>query len=117
MARLIKIWEPFYYSFPIQLFLNNFKRNQVLLLCWIILFAMITGSMTAGFTTAFNITCYIADGHRFSFVGALPRPFAKFCLNNGILPFIFLITYIFQVIRFQFNNEYSTPAQIFWNLA
>ena len=32
------------YSFPVQLLLNNLKRNQVLLLCWIILFAMITGS-------------------------------------------------------------------------
>ena len=124
MARLIKIWEPFIYSFPVQLLLNNFKRNQVLLLCWVILFAMITGgfgkylgvpylfldpeylnkvnftsfmimgAITGGFTTAFNITCYIADGHRFSFVGALHRPFSKFSLNNGILPVAFLITYI-----------------------
>jgi hypothetical protein len=146
MARLIKIWEALFYSFPIQLLLNNFKRNQVLLLCWVILFAMITGTfgkylgvpylfldpeymnqvsftsfaimglISAGFTTAFNITCYIADGHRFSFVGALSRPFAKFCLNNGILPLAFLITYIIQVIRFQINNEYSSGGEITINL-
>src|SRR6478736_751618 len=44
MARLTKFADAFFYSFPIQLLLNNFKRNQVLLLCWIILFAMVTGN-------------------------------------------------------------------------
>src|SRR5574339_638415 len=100
------------FSFPVQLFLNNLRRNVVLLFCWVILFAMITGSFgkylgipylfldpeylnkvsftsffiigltLAGFVTAFNISCYIIDGHRFSFIGALPRPFSKFALNN-----------------------------------
>jgi hypothetical protein len=146
MARIIKIWEPIYYSFPVQLLFNNFRRNQVLLLCWVILFAMITGSfgkylgvpylfldpeylnqvnfnsfmimgmITAGFTVAFNITCYISDGHRFSFVGALHRPFSKFCLNNAILPIAFLITYIYEVVSFQINNEYSSGMMIFRNL-
>jgi len=146
MARLIKIWEPFIYSFPVQLLFNNFKRNQVLLLCWIILFAMITGSfgkylgvpylfldpeylnkvnftsflimgmITAGFSVAFHITCYIADGHRFSFVGAMSKPFLKFSVNNGTLPFLFLLIYIYQIVRFQVSNEYSTGIQIAWNL-
>src|SRR6186713_615946 len=90
-----------YYSFPVQLLLNNFRRNHILLLCWIILFAMVTGSfgkylgipylfldqeylnkvnatsffimglVMAGLTVAFHITCYIADGHRFSFIGTV----------------------------------------------
>src|SRR4051812_18412507 len=135
MARLTKIADALFYSFPVQLLLNNFKRNQILLLCWIILFAMITGNfgkylgipylfldpeylnsvnftsffiigvMVAGFTAAFNITCYIADGHRFSFIGALPHPFIKFSVNNSILPVAFLITYLYEMIRFQVNNE------------
>ncbi len=147
MARLMKFWEPFIYSFPVQLLFNNFRRNQVLLLCWIVLFAMITGSvgkylgipylfldpeylnkvnfgsffimglLAYGFTAAFNITCYIADGHRFAFVGALSRPFSKFCLNNGILPLAFLITYIYEIVRFQINNEYTSAPQLVWNLA
>jgi len=147
MARLLKFWEPLFYSFPVQLLFNNFRRNQVLLLCWIILFAMITGSfgkylgipylfldpeylnkvnfgsffimglLTSGFTAAFNITCYIADGHRFAFVGALSRPFSKFSLNNGILPLTFLITYIYEIVRFQINNEYTSGSQLVWNLA
>lgn len=147
MARLVKFSDALFYSFPVQLLLNNFKRNQVLLLCWVILFAMITGNfgkylgipylfldpeylnkvnftsffiigvMVSGFTAAFNITCYIADGHRFSFIGALSNPFGKFSLNNSILPMVFLITYLYQVIRFQVNNEYTTGTELALNLA
>lgn len=134
------------YSFPVQLLFNNVKRNLVLLLCWIVLFAMITGNFgkylgipylfldpeylnkvnftsffilglsTAGFTTAFHITCYINDGYRFSFVGTLSRPFTKFAINNSIIPAIFLGTYIYQIVGFQINNEYSTPSGLAWNL-
>jgi hypothetical protein len=126
--------------------LNNIRRNQVLILCWIILFAMITGSfgkylgipylfldpeylnevnftsffimgaVTAGFTTAFHITSYINDGHRFSFVGTLSKPFTKFSINNSILPLIFLGTYLYEIIRFQLNNEYSTANDLMWQV-
>ncbi len=134
------------YSFPIQLLLNNFRRNQILILCWIILFAMITGNfgkylgipylfldpeylnkvnftsffimgaVTAGFTTAFHITSYINDGHRFSFVGALPKPFTKFAINNSLIPALFLGVYLYELIRFQVNNEYSDNTRLFWDV-
>lgn len=117
-----------------------------MMLCWVVMFAMITGSFgkylgipylfldpeylnkvnftsflilgitTAGFVTAFQITSYIIDGHRFSFVGALPKPFTKFSLNNSIIPVIFLTTYIFQIVRFQINNEYASGNTIIWNI-
>lgn len=147
MRRLYFLSLKIAYSFPIQLLLNNLKRNHVLVLCWVVLFAMITGSFgkylgipylfldpeylnkvnftsffiiglcTAGFTTAFHITCYINDGHRFSFVGALSRPFTKFAINNSILPFLFLIGYVYQIIAFQKNNEYTTGVELAWNVA
>ena len=134
------------YSFPIQLLLNNFRRNHVLMLCWIILFAMITGGFgkylgipylfldpeylnkvnftsffiigltTAGFTAAYQITCYITDGHRFSFVGTLPKPFTKFWINNSIIPVAYLALYIYQVVSFQTNNQYTTGTKLIWNL-
>jgi hypothetical protein len=144
MLRRLYFFAPkIAYSFPVQLFLNNLKRNQVLLLCWIILFAMITGSfgkylgipylfldpeylnkvnfrsffimgmVIAGFSTAFHITCYINDGHRFSFIGTLSRPFTKFVINNSFIPFIFLVTYLTEVISFQQNNQYVTGADLF----
>ena len=44
MRRVYSFLAGFIYSFPIQLLLNNIRRNHVLMLCWIILFAMITGA-------------------------------------------------------------------------
>ena len=147
MRRIYSLFPIVAYSFPVQLLMNNIKRNHVLLLCWIILFAMITGAFgkylgipylfldpeylnkvnftsffimgvcTAGFTMAFHITCYINDGHRFTFVGTLSRPFTKFCVNNSLIPVIFLIVYIWQIISFQINNEYTTEWSLFTNLA
>ena len=147
MQKLYLLLSGLFYSFPVQLLLNNFRRNHVLILCWIILFTMITGNfgkylgipylfldpeylnevgfvsflimgiLTAGFTMAYHITCYISDGHRFSFVGTLPNPFKKFTVNNSIIPVIFLITYIYQIIGFQINNEYTSKIGIAENLA
>ncbi|HEY3404860.1 MAG TPA: patatin-like phospholipase family protein [Ohtaekwangia sp.] len=147
MLRSLYFLTPkIYYSFPVQLLLNNFRRNHILILCWIILFAMITGSFgkylgipylfldpeylnkvnfrsffiiglaLAGFSTAFHITCYIMDGHRFSFVGALSRPFTKFAINNSVIPALFMILYVYEVVTFQINNEYSTKSDLGWNL-
>ncbi len=147
MRKLYLFIPKVFYSFPIQLLLNNLRRNHVLILCWIILFAMITGNfgkylgipylfldpeylnkvsftsffmmglLTAGFTMAFHITCYISDGHRFSFIGSLSNPFKKFTVNNSIIPAAFLITYVYQIIGFQLSNEYSSTSELIKNLA
>lgn len=133
-------------SFPAQLLFNNFKRNHILLLCWVILFAMVTGNfgkylgipylfldpeylnkinftsffimgmVTGSFTTAFHITCYITDGHRFTFLGALPRPFRIFVINNSPIPLAFMGVYIYEIVLFQINNQYSNNITLFWNL-
>jgi hypothetical protein len=146
MRKLYFFLPKVFFSFPIQLFLVHLKRNQMLVLIWILLLAMITGNfgkylgipylfldpeylnkvnftsfaimgvMIASLTTAFNITCYINDGHRFSFIGALDKPFSKFSINNGILPLSFLIIYLFELIAFQINNEFLTGREIAVNL-
>ncbi|HEX6892465.1 MAG TPA: patatin-like phospholipase family protein [Chryseolinea sp.] len=142
MRRIYFLVPKIAFSFPVQLFLNNIQRNHVLMLCWIVLFAMITGGFgkylgipylfldpeylnkvnfksffimgttLAGFTMAFHITCYITDGHRFSFIGALGRPFTKFMINNSLIPLVFMIVYIFEIIKFQRSNEYSSARDI-----
>ena len=147
MRKLYFLYRKIAYSFPVQLLLNNFQRNLVLMLCWFLLFALVSGSFgkymgipylfldpeylhkvnfrsffilgmaTGGFTTAFHITCYITDGHRFSFIGSMSKPFTKFVINNSVIPVAFLVTYIFQIIKFQFNNEFSTRADVAWNVA
>ncbi len=137
IEHLKEIGKGFYYSFPIQLFINHLKRNHVLLLCWLVLFAMISGNIgqylgvpylfldpvylnkvsftsffivgitMAGFSIAFHIATYIIDGHRFSFIGTLPKPFTIFSLNNSIIPFAFLIVYVGYIISYQVHNEYQ----------
>jgi hypothetical protein len=146
MRKLYLLWPKLVYSFPIQLLLNNVRRNIILMLCWVLLFAMMTGGfgkylgipylfldpeymnevgfasffmmglMAAGFSMAFHITCYISDGHRFSFVGALPKPFRKFVINNSIIPIVFLVTYVYQAVEFQIYNEHCTTTQLIWRI-
>ncbi|HYG02680.1 MAG TPA: patatin-like phospholipase family protein [Chryseosolibacter sp.] len=142
MRKLTRLFNSFAYSFPVQLLLNNLKRNHVMMLCWVVLFAAITGAFgkylgvpylfldpeylsrvsfrsffiiglcTAGLTTAFHITSYINDGHRFSFIGTLSRPFTRFAINNSVVPVLFLTVYIYEIVRFQINNEYVTGTDL-----
>lgn len=136
-----------FYSFPFQLLLNHFRSNLVLLFCWLLLFAMVTGNFgkvlgihylfldaeyikevnfwsffiigvsLGGFIMAFHITCYIIDGPKFSFLGVLPRPFTQFSINNAIIPTIFLAVYIICLFRFQINNEPSDFHRIWGKIS
>jgi hypothetical protein len=132
----------FYHSFPVQLLIHHIRKNQVLLLLWGILFAVIfqsfgrvlgipflfldpeylgkvsfssffiIGLALGAFTMAYHITSYILDVQQFPFLGTLSRPFAKFCLNNSLIPLVFLITYMVCIVRFQLDYEYNTPYRI-----
>ncbi len=127
-----------FYSFPLQLTFHHIRRNLALVILWILFIAMVSGGIGrlygihylyldpeylhevgfwgfflvgmafGNFTMSYHITCYILDSHRFSFVGILERPFAKFSLNNSLIPLISLIVYIVLIVRFQFNNEYAS---------
>ncbi|MTI19880.1 patatin-like phospholipase family protein [Fulvivirga sp. RKSG066] len=130
-----------------SLLLNHFKRNQVLLLCWVLLFAIVSGGfgnylgvpylfldpvylnkvnfysffiigvVLAGFSIAFHITTYIVDAHRFSFLGTISRPFTVFSLNNSLIPFAFLFCYVIFIIRYQIANEYSSSEKLMVDIA
>lgn len=133
-----------FHSLPIRLLISQIKRSHVLLLSWFLLFAVITnqfgkylgipslfldpeylnkvnflsffimGVVVAGFTTAFHITCYIVDGFRYNFLGSLTKPFAKFSINNSLIPIIFLLVYLINIIKYQIRNEEATAMDIFW---
>ena len=137
-----KIVDSILYSFPLQLLINHFKRNHSLLFVWFILFLIvygyfgrylgipylfldpeymykvsftsffIMGFVIAGFAISFHVTAYIVDVHRFPFLGALPKPFSRFSLNNSVIPVVFLIIYIIQVIKFQKYNEFAETSKI-----
>lgn len=144
MKKVRIFFEGIVYSFPIQLVLNHFKRNQILLIWWLLLFLIVGGSFgrylgipylfldpvylnevsftsflimgvaLAGLAVVFHITSYILDGPRYTFIGAKSKPFATFSLNNSLIPIIFLITYLVMMIRYQISNEYTSGGQIVW---
>lgn len=131
----------FYYSFPIQLLLLHFRKSQVLLIFWLILFltitgnfmklfganalflapeylgnvnaggAAITGIATGIFIMSWNITTFILHSQRFRFLATNSKPFLKYCLNNSIIPICFLVLYFFEAISFDRNMELIPLAE------
>lgn len=135
------------YFFPIQLLLLHLKKNHFLLAIWVLLFAVITGKFgqrigipqqflvpeymgrtgvlsfamlgfsVGGFISGYNLYTYIMHGYRFPIIATLNRPFHKFCINNFILPALFIITYIVCSASFQLERECLPPADVVLNLA
>jgi hypothetical protein len=64
------------------------------------------------FYLAWNTSTYILNSYRFPFLASLGRPFAKFTINNLIIPSTFLIYYIIAMIQFQWYNEYANYINI-----
>lgn len=130
-----KFFHNFYYSFPIQLLLLHFRKSQVLLILWLILFltvsgnfmeffgantlflapeyigsvnaagASITGIATGIFIMSWNITTFILHSGRFRFLATSSKPFFKYCLNNAIIPIAFLLLYFIEAIYFDRVKE------------
>jgi len=130
-----KIFHNFYYSFPIQLLLLHFRKSQVLLILWLILFltisgyfmgsfgantlflapeylgtvnmagAAITGVAAGVFIMSWNITTFILHSGRFRFLATSSKPFLKYCLNNAIIPASFLILYFIEALYFDKVKE------------
>lgn len=114
------------------------KKNHLLLLYWFILFGFVTGWLSQrfgipylfldpeylgevnfrsffimGFATGcfimvFNVSSYIINGFRFPFIATLSRPFMKFTVNNFIVPTVFVLVYMYQIISFQIYNEFQS---------
>lgn len=140
-------WESFLYSFPIQLLILNFKKNQILLAIWAVLFGLVTQSigrmvgapylfldpeylnvislkgffiigLSIGvFITAFHVTIYILDSYKFNFLATIKSPFAHFCLNNSIIPVLFVVVYGFNVFYFQYKNGFQQHREILLEIA
>ncbi len=125
----------FYYFFPFQLLLLHFKRNHILLFFWVLLSLYVTGSLGGsfgidslflaptymgeisylsflimgfsfgGFIMSFHIYSYILFAQEFKFLATLSRPFLKFCINNMIIPLLFLMLFICKIQSFLNTEE------------
>lgn len=131
-----------YYSFPVQLLLLHFKKFQVLLVFWFILFSTINGvfmrsfgadalflapeyldnvnALSTGivgaamgaFIMSWNITTFILFSRHFRFLATASKPFLKYCINNFILPLALLLFYFFKAVKFDANKELLTYGEI-----
>ena len=139
----MKAWlKGFLYSFPIQLVFLHFRKYQVLLLFWFILFSTVNGTFmkTFGadslylgpeylghvnsfasaavgasigmFIMSWNITSFILFSRHFRFLAATTNPFLKYCINNSIIPIIFLIFYFFKAYKFDHSKELLKTGEI-----
>lgn len=127
---------------PVQLLLLHLRRYQVLLISWYILFATISGNFLkpygavslllapeylgrvnalstgiVGFSVAifimtWNITTFILHTKQIKFLATTSQPLLKYCINNTLLPLVFLITYLVFAVQYQHNEELLTSRQI-----
>jgi hypothetical protein len=139
----MKAWlKGFIYSFPIQLLFLHFRKYQVLLLFWFILFSTVNGSFMStfgadslylapeylgnvnAFSTAlvgmsigmfimsWNISTFILFSRNFQFLAATTNPFLKYCTNNAIIPLLFVIFYFFKAYEFTRYKELMSNPEI-----
>ncbi len=138
-----KVLQTIWFGLPVQLLLLHFKRFQIILLFWYILFATINGNfmkaygadalflapeyfnnvsaasiaivgfVVAIFIMSWNITTFILNGHLVSFLATTAQPFLKYCINNAILPLVFLVFYCCKLVSFSHHQELMTTGQVF----
>ncbi|GAB4378073.1 MAG: hypothetical protein Kow0075_07540 [Salibacteraceae bacterium] len=141
-----KLWEKTLYFFPVQLFFVHLKKNLLLLFFWVLLFAIVTksitlkygipylflfpeylgqvnflshfvvGLVTGSFIMAFNLSSYVVNGFRFPFLATLNRPFIKYCQNNFIIPASYSLVYIISLAIFQWEYEKVNSLSIALNI-
>jgi hypothetical protein len=131
-----------FYSFPVQLVLLHFKKFQILLLFWFVLFGAANGSFMSSFGVdslflspeylgsvnalsaaivgvaigifimSWNITTFILFSRHFRFLATTTRPFLKYCINNAIIPLVFLVFYFFRALYFDMHKELMGPGEV-----
>lgn len=134
----------FWFSFPVQLLLLHFRKYQVFLVFWYILFSTVGGGFMRAFgadslflgpeyfgkitalSTAivgfsvgifimsWNITTFILFSKYFRFLATTAQPFLKYCINNAALPILFLIFYFIKAIDYARYQELFETRAILW---
>lgn len=138
----MKAWlRGFFYSFPLQLLFLHFRKYQVLLIFWFILFSTVNGTfmrtfgadslylapeylgnvnaLGAGivgaaigmFIMSWNISSFILFSRHFRFLAATTNPFLRYCVNNFVIPLAFLIFYFIKAWQFIRYKELIPTAE------
>ncbi|HEY1112800.1 MAG TPA: patatin-like phospholipase family protein [Chitinophagaceae bacterium] len=124
-----------FYSLPVQLVFLHFRKYQILLVFWGALFGTVAGSLmtTFGadalflapeylgnvnalsmalvgaaigvFIMSWNITTFILFTRHFKFLAATQFPFLKYCINNSVIPLLFLVFFLVKAYSFAHYKE------------
>lgn len=141
-ATVIEYLQGTFYSLPVQLLFLHFRKYQVLLIFWAVLFSVVGGGLmksfgaealllapeymgdvnaiAAGimgvsigiFIMCWNVTTFILFSRHFSFLAATQYPFLKYCINNSIIPLSFLIFYLISAYQYSHYKELITNTEI-----
>src|SRR5580698_52617 len=141
---MMRILKAIYYFFPVQLLLGQLRRHQVLLIFWAILFSTLAGGFmqsygaaalflspeylgsvspistafvgmaTGIFMMSWNITTFILFSRHFRFLATTTNPFLKYCINNVLLPLIFLLFYFTKALQFSIERELLPISSVLW---
>ena len=137
-----KFFTGFYYSLPVQLLFLHFRRYQLLLVFWVVLFATVAGHflqvygaetlflapeywgnvtpLSTGFVgfsigifvMSWNITTFILHTKHIRFLATTSQPFLKYCINNAVLPLIFLVFYFANAIEYDLQEELLSAGDV-----
>ena len=132
----------FFNSLPIQLLFLHFRRYQVLLVFWFVLFTTIDGAFMRNygadslflapeylgnvtvfsfafvgiavgmFIMSWHVTTFILFSRHFKFLAATTNPFLRYCINNSIIPLVFLVFYFFRAWHFDHYKELIATTDI-----
>lgn len=131
-----------FYSLPVQLIFLHFRKYQVLLIFWFVMFSVVNsgfmksfgadalflapeylGNVTSisfaimgmaigVFIMCWNITTFILFSRHFTFLAATQYPFLKYCVNNSAIPLAFLIFYLIRAYQFAHFKELISNVEI-----
>lgn len=73
---------------------------------------VIVGSAVGSFIMSWNITTFILFSRHFKFLATTTNPFLKYCINNGVIPLIFLLFYFVNAVIFGRYKELLTVWEI-----
>lgn len=138
--------EAVFYSFPVQLFMNQLKNHKAVLFFWVLLSVIVLeyfgtvfgipylflkpeylgevsfismfllGIGVGAFIASYNIATYILDSYRFFFLGLQRHPFFIYSFNNFLLPVCFLCLYSVCFLNFEMYEKGGFEWSSLWLL-
>jgi hypothetical protein len=137
-----RVLSSIYYFLPTQLLLLHFRKYQMLLGFWVLLFLIITGHFASHFGASslflapeylgsinfwsmfllgcamcvfmmtWHITTFIIHSKRIPYMGATRHAFLVYSINNSVFPIAFLTFYSVVSIHFQWFEEQASAREI-----